>query len=304
MILLSRFITVLLFFRLRVLPWRRRRLPYGGKQRNGEAQPECARDRRGTGSRISRGGVRGRHAVPEKPFGKQKKLFPETDAAGSEHHVEHRRCKPGRLRRVELPRSAAGQRWQSILGGASRPGALRRQREGGRGCQRCPAGLRHQRSAADPGAGPELVLRLSGTGGSIDGRAGAVRDRPGLLLRPGELTIRACRPDPRRGPGHRRFHRCEPSRRGGQQDRDPTGDWSIYRIQVADDGTFSTPRHHNCPCIGDYPHIGADKYGVYLTTNEYSLFGSGFNGAQIYALPKSSCTPAARSTSRRSRTRV
>ena len=29
-----------------------------------------------------------------------------------------------------------------------------------------------------------------------------------------------------------------------------------------------------------------DANGVYLTTNEYSLFGSGYNGAQIYALPK------------------
>jgi hypothetical protein len=67
---------------------------------------------------------------------------------------------------------------------------------------------------------------------------------------------------------------------------DPTGDWSIYRIPVQDDGNAATPRHHDCPCIGDYPHIGADANGVYLTTNEYSFFGSGFNGAQIYALPK------------------
>jgi hypothetical protein len=68
---------------------------------------------------------------------------------------------------------------------------------------------------------------------------------------------------------------------------DPTGNWNIFKVQVADDGNASTPRHHNCPCIGDYPHLGADKYGVYITTNEYSFFGSGFNGAQIYALPKS-----------------
>jgi hypothetical protein len=66
----------------------------------------------------------------------------------------------------------------------------------------------------------------------------------------------------------------------------PTGTWTIYRIAATDNGDASTPRHHNCPCLGDYPHIGADQYGVYLTTNEYSFFGSGFNGAQIYALPK------------------
>ncbi|MBA3843663.1 MAG: hypothetical protein H0X39_13810 [Actinobacteria bacterium] len=67
---------------------------------------------------------------------------------------------------------------------------------------------------------------------------------------------------------------------------DPTGTWSIYKIQVADDGSAGTPKHHNCPCIGDYPHIGADANGVYLTTNEYSFFGTGFNGSQLYALPK------------------
>jgi len=39
-------------------------------------------------------------------------------------------------------------------------------------------------------------------------------------------------------------------------------------------------------CIGDYPHLGADANGVYLTTNEYSLFGNDFHGAQIYAFSK------------------
>ena len=39
-------------------------------------------------------------------------------------------------------------------------------------------------------------------------------------------------------------------------------------------------------CIGDYPHIGADKYGFYVTTNEYPFFTDGFNSAQIYALSK------------------
>ncbi len=31
-------------------------------------------------------------------------------------------------------------------------------------------------------------------------------------------------------------------------------------------------------CIGDYPHIGADANGFYLTTNEYSFFSDGSNG--------------------------
>jgi len=67
---------------------------------------------------------------------------------------------------------------------------------------------------------------------------------------------------------------------------DPTA-WTIYRIPVQNTGLpADTPTHANCPCIGDYPHIGADKYGIYLTTNEFP-FAGGFNAAQIYALSKS-----------------
>lgn len=69
---------------------------------------------------------------------------------------------------------------------------------------------------------------------------------------------------------------------------DPTGTWTIYRLPVQDDGTDGTP-DHGCsmgPCIGDYPHIGADQYGFYVTTNEYSLFGPEFKSAQIYAFSK------------------
>jgi hypothetical protein len=69
---------------------------------------------------------------------------------------------------------------------------------------------------------------------------------------------------------------------------DPTGAWNIYSLPVQDDGTQGTP-NHNCalgPCLGDYPHIGADANGFYVTTNEFSLFGPGFIGAQIYAFSK------------------
>ena len=48
------------------------------------------------------------------------------------------------------------------------------------------------------------------------------------------------------------------------------------------------PVHPDCPCFGDQPLIGADRYGFYVTTNEYDLepFGGSFNGAQIYAFDK------------------
>ena len=65
----------------------------------------------------------------------------------------------------------------------------------------------------------------------------------------------------------------------------PLGSWAIYRIPVQNDGSQGTPVHANCPCLGDYPHIGADEHGIYLTTNEFP-FAGGFNSAQIYALSK------------------
>lgn len=80
------------------------------------------------------------------------------------------------------------------------------------------------------------------------------------------------------------------------QTSDPTGGWNIYRLPVQDDGTDGTP-DHGCPlnndgtghgpCLGDYPHIGADANGVYLTTNEYAFAPNFiFMGAQVYAFSK------------------
>jgi hypothetical protein len=69
---------------------------------------------------------------------------------------------------------------------------------------------------------------------------------------------------------------------------DPTAGFTIFRLAVQNDGTDGTPNHH-CTrtfCLGDYPHIGADANGIYLTTNEFSVFGAGFFGAQIYAVSK------------------
>ena len=70
---------------------------------------------------------------------------------------------------------------------------------------------------------------------------------------------------------------------------DPLGDWAIYKIPVQNNGTQGTP-NHGCAggfCLGDYPHIGADRNGIYLTTNEFALFGPGFYGAQVLAISKS-----------------
>ena len=75
---------------------------------------------------------------------------------------------------------------------------------------------------------------------------------------------------------------------------DPTRAWTVYKVPAQNDGTDGTP-NHGCtldgvvpgPCFQDYPHIGADRNGVYVTSNEYDLFGPSFNAAQIFAFSKS-----------------
>ena len=94
------------------------------------------------------------------------------------------------------------------------------------------------------------------------------------------------------------------------QTADPSGAWNFFRINVTDDGTASTDPNdglnttpndhcstgpiglppgsgtHLNACLGDYPHIGSNADGIFLTTNEYSLFGNEFHGAHIYAMSK------------------
>jgi hypothetical protein len=70
------------------------------------------------------------------------------------------------------------------------------------------------------------------------------------------------------------------------QTSNPTGSWNIYRIDVTNDGIHNPSASNACPCLGDYPHIGADANGFYVTTNAYPWGGNGFNGAQLYAFSK------------------
>jgi hypothetical protein len=77
----------------------------------------------------------------------------------------------------------------------------------------------------------------------------------------------------------------------------PTGLWTIYRIDVTNDGTHNPDPANACPCLGDYPHIGADANGFYVTTNAYPWNGNGFNGAQIYAFSKAQLAAGAASVS-------
>ncbi len=66
---------------------------------------------------------------------------------------------------------------------------------------------------------------------------------------------------------------------------DPTAAWTIYRIDTTD---ASLPA---CPCWPDNDRLAADRYGVYITQNEFNgaALQRGpviFKGSQIYAISK------------------
>ena len=65
---------------------------------------------------------------------------------------------------------------------------------------------------------------------------------------------------------------------------DPTTDWSVFRIDTTRE---DAPKSFGCPCFGDQPRLGIDASNVYVSTDEFSILGPQFNGAQIYAIAKS-----------------
>jgi hypothetical protein len=68
---------------------------------------------------------------------------------------------------------------------------------------------------------------------------------------------------------------------------DPTKPWTTYQINTTDNGGSTGPKHPGCPCFGDQPTLGFDSQNVYITTDEFSILGPQFNGAQIYAIARS-----------------
>jgi hypothetical protein len=63
---------------------------------------------------------------------------------------------------------------------------------------------------------------------------------------------------------------------------DPTTAWTTYSIDTGD----ATDTANGCPCFGDQPLLGIDGLNLYVSTNEFSILGPNFNGAQIYAFSK------------------
>ena len=67
----------------------------------------------------------------------------------------------------------------------------------------------------------------------------------------------------------------------------PTGSFTTFAINSTD------ASDSGCPCFGDYPMIGTDANGFYLTTNEFSIYRPNFNGVQVYAMSKQELVAAA-----------
>ncbi len=64
------------------------------------------------------------------------------------------------------------------------------------------------------------------------------------------------------------------------QTADPTGNYNIYTADTTD---LPNPL---CPCVDDYPQIGADRYGFFISANQYNSDSEDFEDATIMALSK------------------
>jgi hypothetical protein len=60
----------------------------------------------------------------------------------------------------------------------------------------------------------------------------------------------------------------------------PENLWTQYEVDTTNAGG------NGCPCFGDQPTLGIDQDNLYVTTNEFSILGPQFNGAQVYAFSK------------------
>lgn len=71
------------------------------------------------------------------------------------------------------------------------------------------------------------------------------------------------------------------------QGQDPTAAYNIYVMDTSD---LPNP---GCPCVADYPSIGADQHGFYIASNEFHSFTETFVNAQIHAVSKASLAAGA-----------
>jgi hypothetical protein len=71
---------------------------------------------------------------------------------------------------------------------------------------------------------------------------------------------------------------------------DPTKPWTPYRIDTSGKGGVSGPHHSGCPCFGDQPRLGIDSHNLYVSTDDFSILGPQFYGANVYAISKKDLT--------------
>lgn len=64
------------------------------------------------------------------------------------------------------------------------------------------------------------------------------------------------------------------------QTSDPTGVWNVYVMDTTDSG------NPGCPCLLDFPQIGSDQFGFYISGNEYNTAFLEFSNATILAISK------------------
>jgi hypothetical protein len=72
---------------------------------------------------------------------------------------------------------------------------------------------------------------------------------------------------------------------------DPVGDWATFTIDTGGD-----PADAVCPCVDDFPHIGADATGLFMSVNRFDLSGDAFAGAKVHAVSKRALAGAAGAT--------
>jgi hypothetical protein len=70
---------------------------------------------------------------------------------------------------------------------------------------------------------------------------------------------------------------------------DATGEYAIFAVNT----TAGDATDHGCPCVDDFPALGADAHGLFVTTNRKTLSTGRGNGAQIYAVAKRGLAAAA-----------
>ena len=70
---------------------------------------------------------------------------------------------------------------------------------------------------------------------------------------------------------------------------DPLGAWNRYSLDVSHDGSpdCAPGTGPSGYCLGDYPHFAVNADGLFITTDSFPFFTSGYNGAWLYGVQKS-----------------